>query len=330
MHFAKTILTAAALSTGSSVTANDPATPTTPEAAEITAPGAEGNLAGTLIAPAGGKPVMLLIPGSGPTDRDGNNPLMGRPAPYRMLTEALALRGIGSVRVDKRGMFGSSAAVADANAVTIGDYVDDVAAWTGVIREQTGAECVWLAGHSEGGLVTLASAGEVDNLCGLILISAPGRPLGDVLREQLNANPANAIVLPDALAAITSLEAGERVDISGMHPALRPLFAPRVQGFLIDAFSRDPAALAAATDLPTLIVQGSADLQVKQEDAAALHEAQPASELVTVAGMTHVLKLIEGDDMAANMATYSNADLPIAPGVVDAIADFILADRGAE
>ena len=46
-------------------------------------------------------------------------------------------------------------AVADANAVTIDDYVADVEAWIGVIRKQTGLPCVWLLGHSEGGLVTL-------------------------------------------------------------------------------------------------------------------------------------------------------------------------------
>ena len=65
---------------------------------------------------------MLIVPGSGPTDRDGNNPMGVAAAPYRMLAEALAARGIGSVRIDKRGMFASAGAAADPNAVTIGDY----------------------------------------------------------------------------------------------------------------------------------------------------------------------------------------------------------------
>ena len=65
----------------------------------------------------------------------------------------MAARGIGTVRIDKRGMFASSMAVADGNAVTIDDYVTDVGSWIAVIRKQTGAPCVWVLGHSEGGLV---------------------------------------------------------------------------------------------------------------------------------------------------------------------------------
>ncbi|HCJ43910.1 MAG TPA: alpha/beta hydrolase, partial [Erythrobacter sp.] len=98
------------------------------------APGPQGDLAGTLIAPAEGQPLVLIIPGSGPTDRDGNNPLGVTAALYRLLADALAERGIGTLRIDKRGMFASKAAVADANAVTIADYVTDTASWVGAAR----------------------------------------------------------------------------------------------------------------------------------------------------------------------------------------------------
>ncbi|MFN6934060.1 MAG: alpha/beta hydrolase, partial [Tsuneonella sp.] len=199
----------------------------------LTAPGPQGDLAGTLIRPAHGAPVVIVIPGSGPTDRDGNNPAGVKAAPYRFLAAALGERGVGTVRIDKRGMFGSKSAVADANAVTIDDYVTDVAAWTGAARAATGRECVWLLGHSEGGLVALAAAQKVSNLCGIIVVASPGRPMGTLLREQLSANPANAPVLPDALSAIERLETGERVDVAALHPALQGLFNPAVQGYLI-------------------------------------------------------------------------------------------------
>jgi pimeloyl-ACP methyl ester carboxylesterase len=97
-------------------------------------------------------------------------------------------------------MFASAAAVPDANAVTIPDYVADTGAWVGAIRARTGAKCVWLLGHSEGGLVALASS-EFPGVCGIVLVSAPGRRLGDVLKDQLRANPANAPLLPDAIGA---------------------------------------------------------------------------------------------------------------------------------
>lgn len=290
---------------------------------EITAAGPQGELHGTLLAPVQGQPIVLIIPGSGPTDRDGNSPLGISAAPYRQLAEGLANSGIGSVRIDKRGMFASAAAVPDPNAVTIDDYVADIGSWVGAIRAATGASCVWLAGHSEGGLVALAAAGTVDSVCGLVLIAAPGRPMGDVLREQLQSNPANAPLLPDALGAIARLEVGEHVDVTGFHPALQQLFAPQVQGYLIAMMALDPKALVAGTRLPVLILQGAKDIQVSLADAAALHSARPDSTYVVLDDVNHVLKAVDGDDRAANLATYADPDLPIAPAVIESIVPFI-------
>lgn len=301
-------------------------------AGEIEAPGPQGALHGTLLPPAQGGPLLLIIPGSGPTDRDGNNPGGVRAASYRLLAEALAARGIGSVRIDKRGMF-ASAGAADPNAVTIAAYADDVRSWIATIRAKTGAACVWLAGHSEGGLVALAAAqpaeGQaVEGLCGVILMSTAGRPLGVVMREQLRANPANAPVLDQALGALDRLEKRESVDVSTLHPALQMLFAPQVQPYFMDILVRDPAPLAARIALPMLIVQGDRDLQISLADAQALHGAQPNARLAILPGVTHALKRVAGDDRAANMATYTDPALPIAPEVVAAIADFVTSPSG--
>src|SRR6476620_4570229 len=124
-------------------------------ATPMTVPGPKGGIAGTFVDAGRGSPVVLIIPGSGPTDRDGNNPMGVTAAPYRLLAEALATKGVSSLRADKRGMFASKAAIADANAVTIADYAADAHNWIGMLRERTGANCVWLLGHSEGGLVAL-------------------------------------------------------------------------------------------------------------------------------------------------------------------------------
>jgi pimeloyl-ACP methyl ester carboxylesterase len=226
------------------------------------------------------------------------------------------------VRIDKRGMFGSSGATADANAVTIADYVDDIHSSVGVLRRRTGARCVWLLGHSEGGLVALASAQHQPDLCGLILVSTAGRPMGEVLREQLRANPANAPLLGQALAAIDALEAGHRVDTTGMDPALVPLFAPQVQGFLVSAFSYDPVRLLSNIGLPVLIVQGLRDIQVGEADAQRLKKADPVADLALIPNANHVLKPVTSDDMAANVATYADPGLPLAQGIIDTVADF--------
>lgn len=291
--------------------------------AEIEARGPDGPLRGTIVLPAGDAPIILMIPGSGPTDRDGNSPLGVRAAPYRLLAEGLAQRAIGSVRIDKRGMFGSEGAVPDPNAVTIADYVRDTIAWVDAIRTRTGADRVWLLGHSEGGLVALAAAAKVKHLCGLILVATAGRPLGDVLKEQLRANPANAPLLGAADQAIDELSAGRRVDMTKLPPALAPLFDPAVQGFLISVFALDPAELAGKANKPMLIVQGERDLQVSIADAGRLKQAAPRATLMVLPDTNHVLKQVESDARDANLATYTAADLPLAPGVVDGIARFV-------
>jgi uncharacterized protein len=297
-----------------------------PVESALDAPGPTGTLKGTMLAPAVSKsPVILIIPGSGPTNRDGNNPLGVSASTYRLLAEGLAAKGIATVRIDKRGMFASAGAAANANAVTISDYSTDVGAWMNVIRGKTGVPCVWLLGHSEGGLVALASIQSMSEVCGLILVATPGRPLGEVLREQLKSNPANAPVLDPALAAISALEAGRRVGPANIPPALLPLFNPEVQGFLISVFALDPVRLIAAWQKPILIVQGERDIQVSMADAKRLKEVAAGAQLLLLADTNHVLKVVNAPGRAANIAAYSDASLPLAPGVIDGIAGFVSA-----
>ena len=292
-------------------------------AAPITAPGPNGPLEGTYVNAGKQAPVVLIVPGSGPTDRDGNNPAGITAAPYRLLAEALAGRGVSTVRIDKRGLFGSKAAIADPNKVTIADYATDVHSWIAAIRHETGAQCVWVLGHSEGALIALAAAQQPRDMCGVILVSGAGRKLSDVIREQLRSNPANAPVLDSAMDALDKLERGEHVDVTNMNPALLGLFRPQVQDFLIDDFRHDPAKLASAVTLPMLIVQGERDIQVSVADAKALAAAQPKAKLVLVPAMNHVLKDVATDDRAANIATYADPSLPVDDTLVDAIAGFV-------
>jgi uncharacterized protein len=108
-----------------------------------------------------------------------------------------------------------------------------------------------------------------------------------------------------------------------MNAALRPLFAPEVQSFLIDAMSYDPIKLAAQVEVPMLVVQGTRDLQGSVADARMLADAAPDSTLALVQDVNHVLKLVASDDPSANLATYANPDLPISSEVVDAVTKFV-------
>ena len=291
---------------------------------EVTVAGPAGPLAGTMVSDPGA-PVVLLLPGSGPTDRNGDNPLGVKGAIYRQLAEALRQRGIGSLRADKRGIGGSATPGKDANAVTIADYAADAAALRDLLIAN-GHRCVWLAGHSEGGLIALAlAARDPSSLCGLILLAAPGRPVGVALREQLKPKlPADMFVAADA--AIARLEKGEPVDPASVPAPIAPLFHPAVQGFLGDMLRHDPDKLARATKLPMLIVKGETDIQVSLADAKALAAARPDARLVLVPGVNHVWKKAPRDP-AANAATYADAELKIDQAVVDAIAAFVLDKR---
>ena len=299
------------------------ATAAAPAGVELTMPGPQGALAGTLLDPGKDAPAILIIPGSGPTNRDGDNPLGVKGGIYRQLAEALAARGIATLRIDKRGMFGSKSAIADANAVTIGDYAGDARAWVDMLRKRSGRSCVWLLGHSEGALVALQAAQDSRGICGLILVAGAGRPLSEVIRAQLRANPANAALLPQGEAALDQLEAGRRVSPAAIPAPLQPLFNERVQGYLIDMFRHDPAKLIAAVTLPVLILQGDRDIQISVSDAERLKAAQPAATLKLMPGINHVLKSVASDDRAANAATYGDAGLPIATEVPDTIAAFV-------
>ncbi len=290
---------------------------------EVTAPGPLGPLAGTLLDPDPRAPLLLLIPGSGPSDRDGNNPLGVAGGPYRQLAEGLAARGVGTLRIDKRGIGGSRGAVADANRVTMADYATDARAWIDMALKRTGRRCIWLAGHSEGGLIALIAAQRPEGICGVVLIAAAGRPLGTIMREQFRGNPANAPILDSALGMVDTLESGRHADPATLVPPLGRIFPDSVQDFLIDQMRYDPAALAAKLRLPVLVVQGEHDVQVSIADAKALAAAAPGATLAVIPGMTHVLRIAPDPGFAASVATYGNAALPVAPALVDQVAGFV-------
>lgn len=283
-------------------------------------PGPDGMLEAEAIAPVGASHVVVIIPGSGPIDRDGNSGhsrLLTNT--YKLLAEDLAQRGIASLRIDKRGFYGSASAIEDPNDVTVAAYATDARAW--VTKAADFAPCVWIAGHSEGGLVALLAAQqEPDGLCGLILMATSGRPTGRLLLEQFEANPANAPFMQEVESIIDSLENQKAVDIDEVSPVLRGIFAPGLQRYMMELFSHDPIALAGNWRGPTLIIQGDADLQVRPHDADLLEKALPFSRRMDLKGGTHMLK---ADVAGQPFATYADPSLPLHEAVIDSIVDFI-------
>lgn len=282
----------------------------------IMIPGPAGSLEGELLAVPDAEVAVLIVPGSGPIDRDGNSPQGLATDTYKLLAEGLASDGITTLRIDKRGFFGSEAAIADPEDVTIAAYADDVRRWHEALAERVGTDCVWIAGHSEGGLVALAAVADGVEPCGLILLAAPGRRVSELLREQVRRYPANGPFLAEIDRIIDGLEAGEITDPATISPELHALFRPGLQRFMIDLFSYDPAELAARVDGPVLIVQGGADVQVTTDDARLLAEAMPDAALGILPEMTHTLKQ---DVPGQPFATYADPSLPLDPDLMPLI-----------
>ncbi len=286
----------------------------------LTVPGPDGSLEGEAILVPEARAGVVIVPGSGPVDRDGNDPMGLRSDSYRLLAEGLSQAGVSTLRIDKRGFFGSAGAVADPEDVTIAAYAEDAGRWLSAFADKAGLPCVWLAGHSEGGLVALVAAAQGNEPCGLILLATPGRPLGVLMREQFRANPANAPYLDELDGLVAALERGERRDPETVSAPLRPLFRPGLQRYMAQLFDYDPAAIASGIELPVLILQGEKDIQVRPQDARLLSEAMPQARLELLPGVTHMLKTgVPGEPLA----TYTDPGLPLAPAVMRTIADFV-------
>ena len=290
-----------------------------PVPTEIALPAQPAPLHGTLLAPEGEvAAVAVILPGSGPTDRDGNSPLGIRAATYRLLAEGLAEDGIATVRMDKRGIGASAAAGGSEADLRFGDYVADARAWTSEAVRRTGKPCAWLIGHSEGALIATLAAENNPEVCGLVLLSGAGRPAITVLREQFQAVPEP--VRGQALTILDRLEKGETV--ADVPPALAAAFRPSVQPYLASWAPLDPAEALGRYRGPFFIGQGETDLQTRETDAQALKAARPDATLVIWPGVNHVLKTAPADRQA-NMAVYVAPDLPLAPGVAEDVAGFI-------
>ena len=277
-----------------------------------------GTIMGTLVMPAAASkiPVVLLIAGSGPTDRNGNNPMMKNES-LKMLTLALAAKGIASVRFDKRGIAASASAGKSEAEMRFDDYIQDAKAWMDMLKKDVRFSKVIIAGHSEGSLIgMIAALGKAD---GFISIAGGGKSADRILKDQLATQP--PMIKDPSYRIIDSLVEGKTV--KEVNPMLFSLFRPSVQPYMISWFKYSPVAEIAKLSIPVLIVQGTHDLQITTTDAEALAAAKPTAKLVVIQKMNHVLKIIAGGQ-AENGASYNNPSLPISEELVSVVADFVL------
>jgi pimeloyl-ACP methyl ester carboxylesterase len=281
-----------------------------------------GILHGTLETPAAKPPypVVLIIAGSGPTDRDGNSPLLaGKNDSLKMLAEGLAARGIASLRYDKRLIGESKMAGVKEEDLRFEMYVDDAVRWGEYLRKDPRFRCLAIAGHSEGSLIGMLAAHKLA-ANGYISIAGVGRPAGQAILEQFRSQPLPAGLMKQVEDIVSALEAGRTVD--SVPPALAALFRASVQPYVISWLRYDPAREIARLNMPVLILQGTTDIQVSVADAKLLAKANPAAKLVVIEGMNHVLKEVPAA-RDKQLASYGDPSLPLARGLVSEIAGLI-------
>jgi hypothetical protein len=279
-----------------------------------------GTLYGTLVVPGAMTkvPVVLIIAGSGPTDRDGNSAFV-RCNSLKMLADGLARYGIASLRYDKRGIGASFAAGPPEPDLRFEMYVDDAVAWGQNLRADPRFSMIAVAGHSEGALIATIVTPRLP-ADKLVSIAGAGRPLGDVILEQLFGQVSPALY-QSASDIIAALNAGQTVE--NPPAALYALFRPSVQPYLISLFRYQPVDEIRKVQAPVLILEGTTDTQVSMKDALLLAAADPAAKLLIIPGMNHVLKDVSLDPDAQDRA-YSDPSLPIDNTLVDAIAGFVM------
>lgn len=281
---------------------------------------ATGKIRGSLSVPSKGKkiPVVLIIAGSGPTDRNGNSIAGVNSNSYKILADSLLQYGIASVRYDKRSIAESKDAGTKEEDLRFIDLVNDAADWITFLRTDNRFSSIIVLGHSEGSLIGMIAAAKA-SANKYISVAGPGMPAAEIIKKQLSAQP--QAIQDLYIPRLDSLAAGKT--LSHVPAAMYSLFRPSVQPYLIDWFKYDPRVEIAKLKIPILILNGTTDIQVSVTDANQLHAASKQSKLVIVEGMSHLLKDAPAD-RTKNIALYNTTpNEPIKTELVQALVQFI-------
>ena len=260
--------------------------------------------------------VALIIAGSGPTDRNGNNAQFTNDS-LKMLAHALAKEGISSLRYDKRGVGKSKDAGLNESELRFEDYINDAKILVDYLDNQVGFKNIIVIGHSEGSLVGMV-ASQQKNVAKFVSIAGAGQPIDQTIREQLKAQPPG--VLEQSTPILDKLSEGKTVD--NVPPFLNSLFRPSIQPYMISWFKYNPQKEIAKINKPVMIIQGNTDIQVSIKDANKLASANKKSQKVIIKKMNHIFKEAPLDTQD-NFKTYNQPELPIKSELVQAISQFV-------
>jgi pimeloyl-ACP methyl ester carboxylesterase len=276
-------------------------------------------LYGTLLSKNNQQPLAIIIAGSGPTDRNGNSAISAATNEYRMLAYSLDSQNIATFRYDKRGIAKSAYAGMKESDLVFDDYVKDAEKIFDYLHDTLGFKNIYFVGHSEGSLVAML-ASEKEKVKGYISVAGAGRPIDEVLEEQMQKQPLPDSVKQQIPMIFNQLKAGK--EVNKFPPMLSSLFRKSVQPYIISWLKYSPQKEIKKLNCPILILQGGCDIQVKEVDANNLHEANKKSTLDIIPNMSHTLKNA-GENCVDENKTYTDGSMPLDPKLVNDMVRFI-------
>ena len=262
--------------------------------------------------------IVLIIAGSGPTDRNGNNPMGGDNNSLKMLAEGLEQNGIASVRYDKRGIAKSKNAGKSEIDTHFDDMINDAVSWINWIKQNYKDKKIVIAGHSEGSLIGMIAASQT-NSDKFISIAGAGFSADSVLKQQLGS--VADFIRAEAYKVIDELKKGNTVE--KVDPLFFSLFRPSVQPYLISWFKYNPCEEIKKVKGMVLILNGDNDIQVGKEHAEELKRCREDADFHILSEMNHILKN-SPRDKKENFATYKIPDIPLNEDLLKIISNFIL------
>jgi len=258
--------------------------------------------------------LVILIQGSGPTDRNGNGFMMKNDA-SKLIAKELAENGIASYRFDKR-IFKMNKFKIREEELSFEDFVKDASDILDYFKTGQSFGKIIIAGHSEGSLIGMLAA--KDKADSFISFAGPARSIDKIIVDQL-AKQSEGLA---ENAKIAFQEIKENGKTSNYNPLLQSIFRPSVQPYMSSWLKYNPAEEIAKLEIPILIINGSFDIQVDTTEAVLLKEANPNAELVILDKMNHVFRKIEGDNLE-NTKAYNEPNRPLHPELISVLVNFI-------
>jgi len=197
--------------------------------------------------------------------------------------------------------------------------VTDASLWFDYLAKQKRFTKIGIAGHSQGALIGILVA-QGKSASAYASIAGASMGIGETIMGQLRANPANPpAIIEEAKNIMSELQKGNNV--SDIPPYFASLFRPSIQPFMSSWLKYNPQDELKKLNIPSMIVNGTTDIQVSMDDANRLKAAKPDARMIIIDGMNHVLKNAP-TERNANIATYSNPELPLNPDFKLVITSF--------